>query len=113
MTTPALKESIHQDPCPLLSFPMDLVISDSEDTHYANTLKSVGKKPFTKIRCLYSNNLCKATYLGLNPLAGNRRWVVDWGQYFQLGIRANQYSVGADYWVVGATCIWLRYWRIW
>ena len=68
-----MKESIDQNPCPLRSFPMNLMISDNEDTHYANTLKSVGKKPFAKIRCLYSNNLCKATYVGLNRLAGNRR----------------------------------------
>ncbi|KAK3739019.1 hypothetical protein QZH41_010476, partial [Actinostola sp. cb2023] len=32
MTTPAMKASCHQDPCPLLSFPMDVMLSDNEET---------------------------------------------------------------------------------
>ena len=34
MTTPAMKASIHQPDCPLLSFPMDIMISDNEETRY-------------------------------------------------------------------------------
>ena len=34
MTTPAMKASIHQDPCPFLSFPLDLMLSDNEETRY-------------------------------------------------------------------------------
>ena len=32
MTTPAMKSSVHQPDCPLLSFPMDLMISQSEES---------------------------------------------------------------------------------
>ena len=38
MTTPAMKASIHQPECPFLSFPMDLMISDNEETRYVINL---------------------------------------------------------------------------
>ena len=73
MTTPAMKASIHQNPCPLLSFPMDLLLSDNEETRYAEKSKVVEKKPFAKIRNLFNYNLCMATHNGLNRICGHRR----------------------------------------
>ena len=62
-----------QDTCPLRSFPMDLMISDNRDTRYANSMTTVDKRPFAKIHCLFSYNLCKATHMGLDRLIGHRR----------------------------------------
>ena len=38
MTTPAMKASVHQPDCSLLSFPMDIMISDNEETRFVISL---------------------------------------------------------------------------
>ena len=38
MTTPAMKASVHQPDCPLLSFPMDIMISDTEKTRFVTNM---------------------------------------------------------------------------
>lgn len=48
MTTPAMKASVHQDPCPLLSFPMDLLLSDNEETRYVAHINAFQSKMFGK-----------------------------------------------------------------
>jgi len=73
MTTPAMKSSVHQPDCPLLSFPMDLMLSHNEESRTENASDAEDKVPFAKLRCLYSDNLCKATYQGLESLKPNER----------------------------------------
>ena len=38
MTTPAMKASVHQPDCSLLSFPMDIMISDNEETRFVTNM---------------------------------------------------------------------------
>ena len=38
MTTPAMKASVYQPDCSLLSFPMDIMISDNEETRFVISL---------------------------------------------------------------------------
>lgn len=73
MTTPAMKASVHQPDCALLSFPMDIMITDNEETRYSKISTHQDKKPFAKIRCLFNYNLCKATYHGLQRLQPKKR----------------------------------------
>ena len=49
MTTPAMKASTHQPHCPFLSFPMDLMISDNEETRWV--LLSVATLPISHHCC--------------------------------------------------------------
>ena len=46
MTTPAMKASVYQPDCSLLSFPMDIMISDNEETRFVTCKerKDIGKR---------------------------------------------------------------------
>ena len=46
MTTPAMKASVYQPDCFLLSFPMDIMISDNEETRFVTCKerKDIGKR---------------------------------------------------------------------